>query len=61
MLVRLVFRRVAGFLPDGVDEPLALARIFDGQVEDTLVVDLEKLRQVFGDKEILRSLNPRRC
>jgi hypothetical protein len=29
---------------------LALVRVFDGQVDDTLVVDLEKLRQVFGDK-----------
>ena len=59
--MRLVFRRVARFLPDGIDEPLAFLRVFDGQVEDTLVVDLEKLHQVFGDKEILRSLNPRRC
>ncbi len=42
-LRRLVFRRVAGFLSDGVDEPLAFVCVFDGQVEDALVVDLEKL------------------
>jgi len=59
--VRLVFRRVAGFLSDRVDEPLALVSVFDSQVEYALVVDLEKLCQVFGNQEIFASLDPCRC
>ena len=49
------------FLLDGVDESLAVGCFFDGQVEYALVVDFEKLGKVFGDQEILTSLDSCRC
>ena len=52
---------VAVFRLDGVDESLAVGCFFDGQVEYALVVDFEKLGKVFGDQEILTSLDSCRC
>src|SRR6266705_712776 len=52
----LVLSGVAVLVSDGVDESLSLGCFFDGEVEDALVVDFEKLCEVFGDQEILARL-----
>ena len=44
-------------VPDGVDEALSLVRFLDRQVQDAFVVDFQKLRQVFGDEEVVTSLD----
>jgi len=38
-----------------------LVCFFDSEVEDALVVNFEKLGQVFRDQEILASLDPCWC
>lgn len=40
---------------------MTLVRVFYGEVQNALVVDLQELREVFGNKQIFASLDPCRC
>lgn len=54
---RLGLRGFHGFFSDRINEVLPFARVFDGEVEDALVIDLQKLCEVFGNQQILASLD----
>ena len=54
----LILPGVVGPFPDGVDQPLTVAGFFDGQVEDTVVADFQKLCKVLRNQKVVASLDP---
>ncbi len=59
-LVRLFYWTAWLFL-NRVDEALSPVRVFDCKIENALIIDLQELREIFRDEEVLASLDPCRC
>ena len=61
LLVHLGSYWIPRFFSNRVDKALSPVRVFDCKIENALVIDLQELREIFRDEEVLAALDPCRC
>jgi hypothetical protein len=55
--VRLSLYWAARFFSNQVNEALSVVRVFDCKIENAIVIDLQELREIFGNQQILASFD----